>query len=69
LPEVGGDAALYADPDDPPAVAAAILSLAADPARLAAQAEAGRRRARRFDLSDAVAMLHALRRDILGGGG
>jgi glycosyltransferase involved in cell wall biosynthesis len=69
LPEVGGDAALYADPDDPAAVTAAILALATDPARMAAQAQAGRRRARRFDLSDAVAMLHALRRDILGGGG
>jgi UDP-glucose:(glucosyl)LPS alpha-1,2-glucosyltransferase len=69
LPEVGGDAALYADPDDPPAFTAAILALATDPARLAAQAQAGRRRARRFDLSDAVAMLHALRRHILAAGG
>jgi glycosyltransferase involved in cell wall biosynthesis len=69
LPEVGGDAALYADPDDPHAVTAAILSLAADPGRLAVQAEAGRRRAHRFDLPDAAAMLHALRRDILGTGG
>jgi glycosyltransferase involved in cell wall biosynthesis len=69
LPEVGGDAALYADPDDPPAVADAILALATDPVRRAALAEAGQRRARRFDLSDAVAMLHALRRDILTVGG
>ena len=69
LPEVGGDAALYADPDDPPAVTSAILALAKDPARLAAMAQAGRRRARRFDLPDAVAMLHTLRRDILAGGG
>jgi glycosyltransferase involved in cell wall biosynthesis len=69
LPEVGGDAAVYADPDDPPSFAAAIVALAADPARLAARAGAGRKRARRFDLSDAAVMLHALRRDILGGGG
>jgi glycosyltransferase involved in cell wall biosynthesis len=69
LPEVGGDAALYADPDDPASFAEAIVSLAADPSRLAAAAQAGRRRARRFDLSDAVAMLHALRRDILAAGG
>jgi UDP-glucose:(glucosyl)LPS alpha-1,2-glucosyltransferase len=69
LPEVGGDAALYADPDDTPAVAAAILALATDPARLAAVAAAGRQRARLFDLPQAAAMLHALRRDILGAGG
>jgi glycosyltransferase involved in cell wall biosynthesis len=69
LPEVAGDAAVYADPDDPLAVAAAILALATDPARRAALAAAGRRRAQRFDLSDAVAMLHALRRDILADGG
>jgi UDP-glucose:(glucosyl)LPS alpha-1,2-glucosyltransferase len=69
LPEVGGDAALYADPDDQAAVTAAILALATDSARLAAQAQAGRRRARRFDLPDAAAMLHTLRRDILGASG
>jgi UDP-glucose:(glucosyl)LPS alpha-1,2-glucosyltransferase len=69
LPEVGGNAAVYADPDDPPAVAEAIVALAADPARRAAASDAGRRRAQHFDMSDAVAMLHALRRDILAAGG
>lgn len=68
LPEVAGDAALYADPDDPPAVAAAILALATDPGRRAALANAGRERACRFDLSDAAATLHALRRDVLHAG-
>jgi glycosyltransferase involved in cell wall biosynthesis len=69
LPEVGGETALYADPDDPPAFAAAILALATNPAHLAAQAAAGRARARRFDLPPTAAMLHALRRDILAAGG
>jgi glycosyltransferase involved in cell wall biosynthesis len=69
LPEVGGNAALYADPDDPLGFADAIVALATDPARLAAAARAGRERARLFDLPKAAAMLHALRRDILGGGG
>jgi glycosyltransferase involved in cell wall biosynthesis len=69
LPEVGGDAALYADPDDTPAVAAAILALATDPVRREALAQAGRERAKRFDLPRAVAMLHTLRRDILTSGG
>jgi glycosyltransferase involved in cell wall biosynthesis len=69
LPEVGGDAAVYADPDDPQAVADAIVALATDPVRRAALSDAGRRRAQHFDLSDAVAMLHALRRDILAAGG
>ena len=69
LPEVGGDAVLYADPDDTKAVAEAILALATEPERRAALAEAGRKRAEHFDLSDAVAMLNALRRDILAAGG
>jgi len=69
LPEVGGEAALYADPDDPAAMADAMVALASDPALLAARAAAGRERARRFDLPRAVAMLHALRRDILAGAG
>jgi glycosyltransferase involved in cell wall biosynthesis len=68
LPEVGGETALYADPDDPAAFTAAILALATNPAHLAAQAAAGRARARRFDLPPTAAMLHALRRDILAAG-
>jgi UDP-glucose:(glucosyl)LPS alpha-1,2-glucosyltransferase len=65
LPEVAGDAAVYADPDDPAEIAAAILALAADPERLAALSAAGRERARRFDTPVAAARLAALRRAAL----
>jgi UDP-glucose:(glucosyl)LPS alpha-1,2-glucosyltransferase len=66
LPEVGGEAALYAEPDDPASVAEAILALARDPGRRAAVAEAGRRRAALFDLRRTGKVLAALRRDLLG---
>jgi UDP-glucose:(glucosyl)LPS alpha-1,2-glucosyltransferase len=65
LPEVAGEAALYADPDDPAALAAAIVTLATDPARRAALARAGMERARLFDLPRAAAALDDLRREIL----
>ena len=45
LPEVAGDAAIYADPDRPAEIAAAIRTLASDEGRRAALAEAGRERA------------------------
>ena len=66
LPEVAGDAAVYADPDDPAAMADAILALARDPARRDRLAAAGRSRARQFDLASTLASLAALRRGILG---
>ena len=66
LPEVAGDAALYAEPDEPPQLADAILALAGDDARRQALAAAGRARARGFDLSHTLASLAALRRAILG---
>jgi UDP-glucose:(glucosyl)LPS alpha-1,2-glucosyltransferase len=65
LPEVAGDAAVYANPDDPGEIAAAILALAADPARRAALSAAGRERARRFDTPVAAARLAAFRRTAL----
>ena len=66
LPEVAGDAGLAIDPDDPAALAEALLALAGDPARLAALGEAGRARARRFDTPQALAALDTLRRGVLG---
>ena len=65
LPEVFGDAGLALDPDNPATLAATIRELAANPARLAALGEAGRARARQFDLPVAAARLDALRRQIL----
>jgi UDP-glucose:(glucosyl)LPS alpha-1,2-glucosyltransferase len=65
LPEVAGDAALYADPDAPGALAEAIASLAADPARRHALAAAGRERAQRFDTASAAAALQALRQEVM----
>jgi glycosyltransferase involved in cell wall biosynthesis len=65
LPEVVGDAAIMIDPDDPEALAAAIVALARDPVRRAALAAAGRARARRFDVAEAAATLAMLRRDVL----
>jgi glycosyltransferase involved in cell wall biosynthesis len=69
LPEVAGDAAVYADPDRPGEIAAAIRTLAGDPARRAALAEAGRRRAQLFDVPVIAAQLAALRAEILAGCG
>jgi len=65
LPEVAGDAAAYADPDDPNDIAAAILALAGDEARRRALSDAGRQRARRFDTPVAAARLAGLRRAVL----
>jgi UDP-glucose:(glucosyl)LPS alpha-1,2-glucosyltransferase len=62
LPEVAGDAAIYADPDRPTEIAAAIRTLASDEGRRAALAEAGRERARQFDVPAIAARLAALRR-------
>jgi UDP-glucose:(glucosyl)LPS alpha-1,2-glucosyltransferase len=61
LPEVAGDAALYADPDDPAVLADAILALARDEARRDRLAAAGRSRARPFDLPPTLASLASLR--------
>jgi UDP-glucose:(glucosyl)LPS alpha-1,2-glucosyltransferase len=61
LPEVAGDAALYANPDEPAEIAAAIRTLATDDTRRAALAEAGRQRARQFDAPVIAARLAALR--------
>ena len=65
LPEIAGAAARYADPDDPAALAGAILALARDAPARAALGEAGLTRAACFDLPRVGAALTRLRADIL----
>ena len=65
LPEVAGDAAFYADPDEPQALANALLALARDPARRAAMAVAGRARAETFGAPEAAARLLTFRASVL----
>ncbi len=54
LPEVGGDACLYADPSRPETIAAAIESILDDPARAADLSRQGRERAARFTWREAA---------------
>ncbi len=61
LPEVAGDAAIYASADPPGALEAAMLSVAQDLPRRAALAAAGLARAQLFDAPAARARLQALR--------
>jgi len=68
LPEVAGEAAIYADPEDISGLAAIIMALAHDPGRRAVMSAAGRARARMFDTPIAAARLAELRHGVLGGG-
>jgi len=65
LPEAVGNAALFADPEDPDELAAAILSLAQNEARRGALAGAGLEQARRYDLPRMGGVFNALIREIL----
>ncbi len=65
LPEIGGEAAVYADPDDPLALADAIRNLALDPGRRQVMENSGPLRARQFDVTLAASRLAALRREVL----
>ena len=65
LPEVYGDAAVVIDPENPAAIAAALVALARDPARRSALAQLGRARAQSFSRPAGAARLAALRSDVL----
>ena len=64
LPEIGGDAVLYADHTSLPDV---MRALGSNPTRLAVISEAGRARAARFDIARIGERLALLRRDIQAG--
>ncbi len=61
LREVAGEAALYADPDVPGSLEAAMTRLGQDAALRAALSAAGQERARRFDIGPARAALGRIR--------
>ena len=65
LPEVVGQAALFADPDQPEALSAALFQLATDVGLRATLAAAGRFRAAAFAAPPAAARLCEVRRAIL----
>ena len=67
LPEVAGDCAVYADPDKPMEIAAAIRTLAKDDRRRAELARMGRERARWFDMPTILKHLAELRNAVLAG--
>ena len=67
LPEVGGDAAVYADPDVPGELERAIARLAEDAAARQAVAHACRAQAMRFGLAEAASALGRLRAEVLAG--
>lgn len=69
LLEVAGDAAIVAEPDEPGALAAALLGLAGDTALRARLSGRGRARAARFDISAARGRLSALRASLPPQGG
>lgn len=66
LPEVAGDTALYVDPADPAAIAAALCRLANDGALRAGMAAAGRARAARFRWDEAARATSAVLRRAAG---
>lgn len=66
LPEVGGDAALYADPLDEEEIAGRLLRLVDDERLRAALAEAGRGRAAEFTWEKAAAATAGVYEELLG---
>ncbi len=66
LPEIACDAAIYADPENPADIAAAILLLARDPKRLATLADLGQARAMAFGLPETGRQLRAIRMEVMG---
>jgi len=68
LAEIAGEAAVYADPNQPAELPQAIRSLGGDPRRLAALGEAGRRRAAQYDLPKIGQLVDRMRAQIIADG-
>ncbi|NWF79025.1 MAG: glycosyltransferase family 4 protein [Chloroflexi bacterium] len=68
LPEIGGDAALYFDPDDPDQIAYALLLPLTQPALRAAMVRRGREQAAHFTWERAAAEYIALFERLVGAG-
>ncbi len=66
LPEIGGDAALYFDPENAAEIAASISSLLGDESLRGRLREAGRRRAADFDWAKTAEQTLAFYRQITG---
>lgn len=66
LPEVGGDAACYVDPNDADAVADAIHRFRTDPTLRAARVLAGLDQAKRFSWSESARRIEAVYRSAVG---
>jgi glycosyl transferase family 1 len=67
IPEVAGDAALYVDPGDPPALARAALRLLDDDVLRARCTAAGRERVGRFSFTDTARQTLAVFDEVLAG--
>ncbi|MCS6933295.1 MAG: glycosyltransferase family 4 protein [Acetobacteraceae bacterium] len=67
IPEAVGEAAIYADPEDPEALAQAMRRLAADSALREALQRRGLAQAARFPMARTAAAYAALRRRLVGG--
>jgi glycosyltransferase involved in cell wall biosynthesis len=65
LPETGGDAAAYFDPDDPEDLGRELQSLLSDESRREAMALAGRERAAGFSWGRTAALTAAVYRELL----
>ncbi|MCB8875424.1 glycosyltransferase family 4 protein [Acidisoma silvae] len=65
LAELALGASVAIDPDDVSGIAAALVGLARDPARLSALSQAGQARARAYDVPEARRRLDALRMELL----
>lgn len=68
FPEIGGGAVTYVDPANPAEIVAAIRAIGGDPQRLKAMSEAGRQKAKEYDLPRVGRLLDTIRTQIVAAG-